>query len=98
MATRGGGAVVLTHLPEPPSLARRYRKKALQWHPDKNPDNKEFAERKFKEVAEAYEVLSDSKGWGRVSAWHSHCAQRHSFPKPCHPSPAQSLPDIQVLT
>ncbi|CAO2625063.1 DnaJ homolog subfamily B member 2, partial [Lemmus lemmus] len=38
-----------------------YRKKALQWHPDKNPDNKEFAEKKFKEVAEAYEVLSDSK-------------------------------------
>ncbi|MEJ1272056.1 DnaJ heat shock protein family (Hsp40) member B2 [Cricetulus griseus] len=38
---------------------RRYRKKALQWHPDKNPDNKELAEKKFKEVAEAYEVLSD---------------------------------------
>ncbi|XP_036029385.1 dnaJ homolog subfamily B member 2 isoform X2 [Onychomys torridus] len=37
----------------------RYRKKALQWHPDKNPDNKEVAEKKFKEVAEAYEVLSD---------------------------------------
>ncbi|XP_077011331.1 dnaJ homolog subfamily B member 2 isoform X2 [Tamandua tetradactyla] len=36
-----------------------YRRKALQWHPDKNPDNKEFAEKKFKEVAEAYEVLSD---------------------------------------
>ena len=43
------------------SLSCRYRKKALQWHPDKNPDNKEFAEKKFKEVAEAYEVLSDSK-------------------------------------
>ncbi|XP_072817808.1 dnaJ homolog subfamily B member 2 isoform X4 [Vicugna pacos] len=38
---------------------KRYRRKALQWHPDKNPDNKEFAEKKFKEVAEAYEVLSD---------------------------------------
>lgn len=39
----------------------RYRKLALKWHPDKNPDNKEEAERKFKELAEAYELLSDSK-------------------------------------
>ncbi|XP_028291544.1 dnaJ homolog subfamily B member 2 isoform X2 [Gouania willdenowi] len=38
---------------------RRYRKLALKWHPDKNPDNKEEAEIKFKELAEAYEILSD---------------------------------------
>lgn len=38
-----------------------FRKQALRWHPDKNPENKEEAEKKFKLVAEAYEVLSDSK-------------------------------------
>jgi len=39
----------------------RYRKLALQWHPDKNPENREVAESKFKEIARAYEVLSDRK-------------------------------------
>lgn len=39
-------------------LKKAYRKLAMQFHPDRNPDNKE-AEEKFKEAAEAYEILSD---------------------------------------
>jgi molecular chaperone DnaJ len=40
-------------------IKKSYRKLAMQFHPDRNPDNKE-AEEKFKEATEAYEVLSDT--------------------------------------
>lgn len=37
-------------------IKRAYKKLALQWHPDKNVDNREEAEAKFREIAAAYEV------------------------------------------
>lgn len=40
-------------------IKKAYRKLAKKYHPDANSDNKEEAEKKFKEIAEAYEVLSD---------------------------------------
>ncbi|KAK2972141.1 hypothetical protein RJ640_007202 [Escallonia rubra] len=42
-------------------IKKAYKKLALQWHPDKNVDNREEAEAKFREIAAAYEVLGDEE-------------------------------------
>ncbi|NXP72996.1 DNJB6 protein, partial [Ramphastos sulfuratus] len=40
-------------------IKKSYRQLVLKWHPDKNPSNKVKAEKKFKEIVEAYKILSD---------------------------------------
>lgn len=42
-------------------IKKAYRKLALKWHPDRNPNNKTVAEEKFKKISEAYAVLSDAE-------------------------------------
>ncbi|GAA4237702.1 molecular chaperone DnaJ [Postechiella marina] len=49
-------------------IKKAYRKKAIQFHPDKNPDDK-TAEAKFKEAAEAYEILSDENKKARYDQY-----------------------------
>ncbi|OQR66408.1 dnaJsubfamily B member 2-like, partial [Tropilaelaps mercedesae] len=42
-------------------IRKAYRRLALRWHPDKNPKYKQEAERRFRAITSAYEVLSDER-------------------------------------
>lgn len=42
-------------------IKKAYRKQAIEWHPDKHKSDKEAAEKRFKEINEAYQILSDSQ-------------------------------------
>ncbi|MFG0331244.1 MAG: molecular chaperone DnaJ [Phycisphaerales bacterium] len=55
-------------------IKRAYRRLAMKWHPDRNPDNPD-AEVKFKEAAEAYEVLADERR-RRLYDQHGHAGLR----------------------
>jgi molecular chaperone DnaJ len=58
-------------------IKKAYRKLAMQFHPDRNPDNKEAAE-KFKEVCEAYEILSDTDKRQRYDQY-GHAGMKSAF-------------------
>ena len=58
-------------------IKKAYRKQALKYHPDKNPGNKE-AEEKFKEAAEAYEVLSSDEKRARYDQY-GHAGMGNNF-------------------
>ena len=45
-------------------LKKAYRDKSKKWHPDQNPDNEEYAEKRFKEVQEAYRQIQDARQRG----------------------------------
>ncbi len=61
----------------PQEIKKAYRQKALKYHPDKNPDDKE-AEIKFKEASEAYEVLSNPDKKARYDRYgHSGLGGQH---------------------
>lgn len=46
---------------EEESVKKAYKKLALKYHPDRNPGDKQEADMKFKEIMEAYEVLSNKR-------------------------------------
>jgi len=65
---------------DPNVIRRRYRLLAGKWHPDRNPDSPLEAERKFKEIAEAYRVLSNR-------------SYQDSWAKPQSPNPGYTKPN-----
>jgi len=53
-----------------------YRKAALKWHPDRNPQKKQEAEEKFREATEAYSILSDRRSASPMTATDSRAFAR----------------------
>src|SRR5690242_11698932 len=64
-------------------IKRAYRKLALEWHPDRHPPEKRASvEPRFKQIAEAYEVLSDPEKRKRYDALGQHWKEGQDFTPP----------------
>jgi len=72
----------------PEEVKRQFKKLALKYHPDRNPENRKEAEEKFKQIAEAYEVLSDPEKRARYDRYGHEGLKDTGF------RPFQSVDDI----
>jgi molecular chaperone DnaJ len=71
-----------------------YRKAAMQWHPDRNPEKKHEAEERFREATEAYSVLSDPEKRGIYDRYGHAGVSRGGFQAGFDPSIFQEFQDI----
>ncbi|XP_010272209.1 PREDICTED: dnaJ homolog subfamily B member 1-like [Nelumbo nucifera] len=63
-------------------LKKAYKRLAMKWHPDKNPLNKQEAESKFKQITEAYDVLSDPQKRQIYDLFGEEVVKSGQFPTP----------------
>ena len=53
-------------------IKKAYKKMAIKWHPDRNPNNSTEATEKFKNISKAYEILSNPESRKRYDFWQKH--------------------------
>ncbi|XP_028763385.1 dnaJ homolog subfamily B member 1-like [Neltuma alba] len=71
-------------------LRKAYKRLAMIWHPDKNPVNKREAEAKFKQISEAYDVLSDPQKRQIYDLYGEEALKSGQFPPPSQSSSSMS--------